>query len=317
VFSPLVRAQADVSPSTNISAGYVADVVTSASVDIVSQASKTTIHDVRHQISAGGSHAWRRFTLRGGYVFSTENDYLSHSISAGGEWLFNDKNTTLSLGSGLALNEVGRSGDHNFHAPLDVLGVNVALTQIFSPTLIGQLTYDVQLADGFQASPYRFVPVGGQDGDPVMFWVPETDPDERVRHAVVLGVNRHIGETAALQLDYRFYRDTWAITSHTVEARWIVELTPRAELRLRARTYVQGGASFYRAAYDEVMSYMTVDRELSQLWSETLGAKLDLKLGGNLEAELKLDGFYYRYPDFPLLPSRLGANVALGLQIVY
>jgi hypothetical protein len=317
VVSPLVRAQADVSSATNVSAGYVADVVTSASIDIVSQASKATVHDVRHQISVGGSHTLERLVLKGGYVFSTENDYLSHSFSAGADWLLNDKDTTLSFGAGLALNQVGRSSDLNFHRPLDNLGTSVTLTQIFTPTLIGQLTYELQLAEGFQASPYRFVPVVSASDAMPQYWVPETDPDERVRHAVVIGANRHLGERAAVQLDYRFYLDTWAITSHTVEGRLVVDLTPRVELRLRARTYVQSGSSFYRAEYRALERYMTVDRELSPLWSQTIGAKLDFKIGGNLEAELKLDGFYYSYADFPLLASRLGSNAGVGLQIVY
>jgi hypothetical protein len=320
VVSPLVRAQADVDGSTTISAGYVADVVTSASIDIVSQASKTTIHDLRHQVSTSVSHLFDRLTLRGGYVFSTENDYLSHSFSTGASWDLDEKNTTLALGGNLALNDVRRSGDRNFSKPLDNLGVNASITQVFSPRLIGQLAYEVQLADGYQASPYRFVPVvsdaGSTMGTP-QFWVPETDPDQRIRQAVVLGVNRHLGEGAALQLDYRFYFDTWAITSHTVDLRLGLDLSPRVELRLRARTYVQGGASFYRSRYEQLERYMTVDRELSPLWSETLGAKLSWKLTGSVEGELKLDGFYYSYADFPLLPSRVGLNGGLGVQVVY
>ena len=318
VVSPLVRAQADVTESTNISAGYVADVVTSASVDIVSQASKTTIHDVRHQVSFGATHAAGRLSLRGGYTFSRENDYLSNSFSTGLGWDLDEKNTTLALGGSLALNQVGRSGDRNFDRPLDNYGVNLSLTQVLSPTLIGQVAYELQYADGYQASPYRFVPVmSPSTGDTPQMWVPETDPDARVRHAVVLGVNRHVGEGMALQLDYRFYLDTWAIRSHTLDLRFGVDLSRTVELRLRARTYTQGGASFYRARYDGLERYMTVDRELSPLWSETLGLKLSWKMSASVEGELKLDGFYYSYADFPLLPSRLGSNAGLGVQVVY
>jgi hypothetical protein len=318
VVSPLVRAQADVDESTTISAGYVADVVTSASVDIVSQASKTTIHDLRHQVSASATHVFDRLSLRGGYVFSSENDYLSHSFSTGASWELDEKNTTLAVGGHLALNQVGRSGDRNFERPLDNYGVDASVTQVLSPRLIGQLAYELQLADGYQASPYRFVPVHDDAGaEAPRFWVPETDPEERIRHAVVVGANRHLGEGKALQLDYRFYFDTWAITSHTVDVRLGLDLAPGLELRLRSRTYVQGGASFYRARYEQVERYMTVDRELSPLWSQTLGAKLSWKLTASVEGELKLDGFYYRYPDFPLLPGRLGLNGGLGVQIVY
>jgi hypothetical protein len=292
-------------------------VVTSASIDIVSQASKTTIHDIRHQVSTGVSHAMGAMTVRGGYVFSIENDYLSNSVSAGALWDLDEKNTTLAFGGNLALNDVRRSGDHNFSRPLDNLGVNLSLTQILSPTLIGQVTYELQVAEGYQASPYRYVPVMDTTGNMPLYSVPETDPDERVRHAFVIGFNRHMGEGKALQLDYRFYLDTWAIKSHTFDARFLLDLSPRLELRLRARTYTQNGASFYRSRYDYLEEYMTVDRELSRMWSETVGAKLSWKLSASVEAELKVDAFYYRYFDFPLLPSRVGTNAGLGLQVTY
>src|SRR5205807_1191751 len=78
------HAQADVSPTTNLSAGYVADIVTSASIDIVTQASKSTIHDARHQGSFGLSQIISSvWTLRGAYLYSVENDYASHNFSAG------------------------------------------------------------------------------------------------------------------------------------------------------------------------------------------------------------------------------------------
>jgi hypothetical protein len=317
VVSPLVRAQADLSGSTNVSAGYVADIVTSASIDVVSQASPTTIHDVRHQVALGASHLYRAFTFSGGYTFSTENDYLSNSLSAGASWSFDDKNSTLALGGGIGLNDVGRSGDHHFSRSLDTMGASLSFTQIFSPTLIGQVTYDVSRASGFQASPYRFVPVVDASSAMPLYWLPETDPPLRVRNALVLGANYYLAGGLVLQGDYRLYRDTWDISSHTVELRLVTDLGTHGELRLRARTYVQDGASFYRTAYTQVERYMAVDRELSPLWSETLGAKMSWKLADHLEGELKLDGFYYAYSDFPLLASRLGVNAGIGLQIVY
>jgi hypothetical protein len=74
VVSPLVQATADVTPDTSVSLGYVADVVTSASVDLVSQASPTTIHDTRHQVSTSLGHTIGSLSLHGNYSFSREND---------------------------------------------------------------------------------------------------------------------------------------------------------------------------------------------------------------------------------------------------
>jgi hypothetical protein len=316
VVSPVVEAQADVSDSTNVSAGYLADVISSASIDVVTQASSRTIHDTRHQVSLSASHAFDTLTLHGGYTFAIENDYAAHTASLSAEQAFDDKNTTIGVGWALTHDEVGRAGDHNFEKELTVNDATVTLTQVLNRKAIAQLTYELGYSDGFQSSPYRFVPIEDTMGTP-MFWVPETDPGTRWRHAAVVAGNFLVPGDAALQADYRLYHDTWGITSHTAGLRWIKSLGKKAELRLRERFYAQNGAAFYHPAYHAVSSYMALDRELSPLWSETFGAKLSVDLTSRLEGEVKVDGFYYHYDDFPYLASRLGANVGLGLQLTY
>jgi hypothetical protein len=195
--------------------------------------------------------------------------------------------------------------------------VAASWTQLFSPRTIAQITYEVSRAGGYQASPYRFVPVRTSPDAAPDFWVPETDPDLRWRHAVVIGANQAVGSASSLQGDYRIYRDTWGITSHTFGARYFARLTKSLELRFRERFYVQDAASFYRSTYMSAAQYMTFDRELSPLWSETLGAKLSLGFTSHIEGELKLDTFYYRYSDFRPLSSRTGANVGIGVSLTY
>ena len=68
VVSPVVDAQADVHAGTTVSLGYLADVVSSASVDIVSQASGRTIHDTRHQVSSSVSQDLGSLTAHAGYT---------------------------------------------------------------------------------------------------------------------------------------------------------------------------------------------------------------------------------------------------------
>jgi len=317
VVSPVVEAQSDLAPGTSVSLGYLADVVSSASVDIVSQASPTTIHDTRHQVSAGASHQLGLANVHLGYTYSKENDYLSHGLGASVAVELFDKNTTLSFGYGLALNSVGRAEDLNFSRALTVNTVSASWTQTVSPRLATQVTYELAHADGFQASPYRFVPVRAMPDAAPEYWVAETDPEVRWRHAIVLGANRAVGVDSSVQADYRLYHDTWGITSHTLGARYFVNVTPHLELRLRERFYTQGAASFYESSYASAAKYITFDRELSPLWSETLGGKLTYGFTRHVEGELKVDAFYYSYSDFRPLASRTGANVGLGVSLTY
>ncbi|MFT3693709.1 MAG: DUF3570 domain-containing protein [Kofleriaceae bacterium] len=317
VISPLVQGTADVTPDTTVTLGYVADVVSSASVDIVSQASPTTIHDTRQQVSGSASHTIGSSKIHGGYSFSHENDYLSHSLNAGIDQEMFDKNTTLSLGYALNLNTVGRRDDDNFSRSLTNHSLSLSWTQIVTPTLLTQLTYELGYADGFQSSPYRFVPIRQTMDAAPSEWVMETDPDTRFRHALVIGANHAIGEGSSIQGDYRIYHDTWGITSHTIGARLFTHLTPKLELRLRERFYTQGRASFYQETYTSVQQYMAFDRELSSLWSETFGVKLSYLFAPHVEGELKCDVFYYSYSEFAPLASRTGTNTGIGLSLTY
>jgi hypothetical protein len=255
-------------------------------------------------------------TVRGNYTYSRENDYESHTLGTGISWDLDDKNTTLALGYSLSLNTVGRANDSVFAKALTVHGFVGSWTQVISTHAIAQATYEVGFADGFQASPYRFVPIRMSVDATPDFEVPETDPQTRWRHALVLGANRAVGD-GSLQGDYRIYHDTWGITSHTLGARYYVQLSPSVELRLRSRFYVQNAATFYQAVYTTTSTYMANDRELSPLWSETLGGKLSYAFNGHVEAEAKVDVFYYHYSDFPALASRLGTNAGLGVTLTY
>jgi hypothetical protein len=306
-----------VTNDTSVSLGYLVDAVSSASVDIVTQASPKVMHDTRHQVSTSLQHKIDAYTLTGGYSFSKENDYLSHTINVGlADELF-DKNTTLGLGYGVSLNTVGRAGDENFSRQLTSHHVSASWTQLVNPRTAAQVTYELGYEDGFQSSPYRFVPVRMSLDAAPEFWLPESDPLSRWKHAIVLAANRAVGDSSSIQGDYRFYIDDWGITSHTIGARYFFHLGKRTEVRLRERFYTQTGASFYQAVYTQPMQYMAYDRELSPLWSNTFGAKLSYLFTDRIEGELKVDVFYYYYLDFPPLQDRIGANLGAGIQLTY
>ena len=316
VVSPVVQAAADVTNDTSVSLGYLVDIVSSASVDLVSQASPRTMHDVRHQVSLGLTHAFDTLTLDGNYSYSTENDYLSHTLGFDLSKDLDDKNTTLALGYGVSLNTVERAGDATFSRGETAQHVSLSWTQIINPKLATQLTYELGYDSGFQSSPYRYVPIRASATAAPEFWVWETDPDERTRNAFVFGINRALGKDS-VQADYRLYFDDWGIASHTFGLRYFTWLTKHVELRLRERFYTQGAASFYQEIYTQPEKYITYDRELSTLWSETFGAKLEWGVADHLELELKADLFYYSYAEFLPLASRTGANLGAGMALTY
>ena len=312
VVSPLVRISKDTWKGGTVGAGFVADVVSSASVDVLTNATKH-MSDFRREASASLSQRLASTTLSGAYIYSQENDYLSHNVALGLAQDLFQKNTTLGIGYTLSLNDVGRAGDPNFHRALDVHNVDATWTQLLSPKTLMQLSYTFQYAAGYQASPYRFVRIESAPD----FKVPETDPDNRLRHAFVIAFKRHLFEDSAIHLDYRFYVDNWGVESHTVEAAYVIDW-PTAQLRFRERFYYQQAASFFQSHYFGLGSYVTADRELSTFWSDLAGVKLIIKLDHwvrGLDLEAKADVFYFNYIDFAWLQSRVGTNLAAGLTL--
>jgi hypothetical protein len=320
VVSPLAAISRDAWKGGTVSASYVADVVSSASVDVISNAT-THMNDFRSEITAGLAQKFHLTTLTADYVYSVENDYQSHNADFGLSQDLFEKNTTLAIGLSFSDNSVGRTGDQLFHRSLVVAGVSGAWTQVLDKKTIAQLSYSFSYNDGYQASPYRFVRIETDDFAQILFKVPETEPNERFRHAAVAALNRYLFNDSALGVDYRFYADNWGIISHTVQARWFVAIKD-VTLRLRERFYYQQGANFYREHYTtmDVQPYMTADRELSTFWSNIVGAKLSWRLPWvhrALELEAKVDYFHFGYSDFQFLKTRDGANIEGGLNVIY
>lgn len=320
VVSPLTAISRDAWSGGTVSASYVADIVSSASVDVISNATKH-MSDFRSEITGGLTQKLKTTTLSASYVYSVENDYSSHNVNLGIAQDLFEKNTTLSLGWGFSDNSVGRTGDALFHRKLMVNGVSAAWSQVLDKRTIAQLSYSFAYNDGYQASPYRFVRVQTPDLVDTAFKVPETEPNTRYRHAAVIALNRHLFTDTALQGDYRYYADSWGVQSHTVQLRYFVTFGD-VTLRLRERFYYQKGANFYRENYTDVEygEFLTADRELSTFWSELVGGKISWRLPWvhrALELEAKVDYFHFGYQDFAYLRARDGANIEAGLNVVY
>jgi Protein of unknown function (DUF3570) len=320
VVSPLAALSRDAWSGGTLSASYVADVVSSASVDVISNAT-SHMNDFRSEITAGLVQKLRNTTLSGSYVYSVENDYQSHNVELGFAQDLFEKNSTLAFGATLSANDVYRTGDQAFHRKLTVGGVSGSWTQVLNRATIAQLSYTFSYGNGYWASPYRFVRVETQDLQAIEFKVPETEPNERYRHAAVLGLNRHLGGDSALQGDYRFYSDNWGVLSHTVQLRYFITWGD-VTLRLRERFYYQSGASFFRSHYtaQTLQPFVTADRELSTFWSNVAGFKVSWRLPWvhrALQVEAKVDYFHFGYVNFALLASRDGADIEAGLNVIY
>jgi hypothetical protein len=301
----------------SVSGHYLADIISSASVDVVSAATGGW-EETRHEGAGGLSYRDGTHTLAAGYVYSVEHDWRSHSASLGGSRDFWQHRLTLGAGGSYTTNDVGRAADAGFHEDLDQVSLSLDAALVASKLDLLALSYTMVYVTGYQASPYRFVyfrdpSVAGQ-----LASGPEVAPEARVRHALGLKWNRHLFRDTALRTHVRGYADDWGVLSLTGGTEYVVGFW-KLEAGAFVRGYVQKGADFYQDVYDARYRYMTSDRELSDFVDAFGGARLAFHSGAvsafdDLRAELKGTVFTFDFFDFARLPSRQGyiAEAAVG-----
>jgi hypothetical protein len=313
-------------------AGYTADVISSASIDVVSAATGR-FREVRHEGRTGIELTPGLWEIDLGYSYSNEPDFESHTASASLGHDFFMRNTNLAVGYVFSHGRISRVEDESFDEKLITGATTLTYTQVLGRKTTSRVTGFFAALGGHQSSPYRYVPVGNVDievEDPadrclVALLCPrERHPTERYRYALEGTLARYVGRKrpASIRGSYRFYGDSWEILSHTFEVGYRVDLVRRLQLRAQSRTYFQDRAFFYQPRYEEELTFLSVDREMSTFIHQLTGLKLTYKSGllgevDDLRIDVKGDLSYFRFFDFRWLPERLGGIVEIGLRVVF
>lgn len=299
VVTTMVDGEVRVARPVAVGVHALVDVVSSASVDVVSAATsrwdETRVETGIRAAIAGPEEIAAVFS----FVRSDENDWTSNSGQLVLARDLAEKSARLELGYGLTRNQIGRADDPVFARELDAHTLEIGLRQLWSERTQLLASYTAQLASGYQASPYRLVTTA--DG---AFSFPESHPDRRVRHGFTVGAVRAVGERAGWTTTYRLYRDDWGIQSHTLTSALSYEASERWDVRARGRVYYQDAADFYREEYAAPARYMSADRELGSFADAAAGVRVAWR-GGPLVIDAGCEGIYYRFFDFARLAGRL------------
>ncbi|NNF48278.1 MAG: DUF3570 domain-containing protein [Woeseiaceae bacterium] len=266
---PSVLVRKKVGNSVSFVGNYYVDMVSSASIDVVTTASPYT--EERTQWSLGMDYLRGNTTMRIGYTNSEESDFDANTYAFSiSQDLFGDL-TTLTLSYALGDDLVGKADDESFERPLDRQIYGVGLTQILTKKLIASLNVETVTEEGFLNNPYRVV----RYADPLKLvgysFEPELYPNTRTSTAVGLRARYFLPYRAALEAEYRFYTDTWDVDSDTAAVSYI---HPWGDWTFtgKYRWYDQTGAHFYRDLFarSEETNFRGRDKELSPLTSDTL-----------------------------------------------
>lgn len=284
---------------------WVADVITSASVDVVSAAT-AYMEETRQEVgvSAAREAAGSGLALNAAYLFTFENDSYSHVAQAGLRRSLWRKNLDVALSYGVSYNRTGLLGESwdQWKASL-IHSSEAGATVVIDPRTVGEVVWSFFYVDGYQANPYRMVPILESMDLLGASSVPEAVPDSRVRNAITGRVRHAFGRRWIGSAEYRFYFDDWGVVAHTEVVEASLSLGRGLSLRLRERVSIQGAAWFYEAEYTREPRYRTRDRRLSDHQSGMGGAAIMWDVGriepiGEINVRAGVDGLFWRYPDY-------------------
>jgi hypothetical protein len=218
-------------------------------------------------------------TMSVGFLSSVESDYeatnFSFSVS---QDMFSDL-TTLTLMYALGDDIVRNTSDPTFEQGIDRQIYGIGLTQILTRNMIATLNFETITEEGFLNNPYRSVRYADAGSAIGYSYEPELYPNTRTSNALGIRVKYHLPYRAAIQGEYRFFRDTWDIDGNTVAISYLHPLGPWT-FKARLRYHDQTGAHFFRDIFprSQATNFRGRDKELSPLTSTSirLAASYDL-----------------------------------------
>jgi Protein of unknown function (DUF3570) len=345
VLSPTIAVGlADEVSGWSVNGHYLVDVVSAASVDIVSTASPHWT-EVRHVGGLLGSMVFDPVTVGASAVVSREPDYLSVTGGATLSIDLLEKNLTPYFAFSREQDSIGRTGlPHEYWDSKHVTNLQVGLTAVLGRSTIGSVQWDGSFERGYLAKPYRYVPLfapgqgpsigAGTSIDEVNRLRLSLRPNEQVPNArdryAVSGHLAHRAGDSTLRLDERLYVDDWGLLAATSELRFIIDMGRRLELWPHLRHHIQNAVSFWQRAHEAIPGpdgtlgvpvFRAGDRELSPLQTIVIGAGARLKLseapGSQWDLVFEIDVGRTRFTDALYISERLMGYSTLAIEAVF
>lgn len=237
--------------------------------------------------------------------FSDEKDYFSTHFSLGAERHFNDKNTTFSTSGAFSYDWIDPT-DPGFSLARPSSGekwsieIFTGLSQILSRSTTGQITINYKHSDGYLGDPYKAI----QNVDGANGLLSDRRPGHKDQASFLGRLRQHVeAANASAHIDYRFYVDSFDVTSHTVDLAWYQTVTNWLTIIPSVRYYSQSKADFY----DTVLPIGVIPSERSSDFRLSAYGALSFRL----KAEFLLEDLA-RY-EAPNWLQRVGVSEGLDL----
>ena len=283
-----------------------------ASPDAQATASKKSgFDDVRYAPTLFVSYDDGQNTATIGGYYSKELDYIGKALFVNYTRQFNQGNTVLGIGFSQSADTW--SPNNNRALPRDNRDeqkIDFSMNQLISPTLSLQFVYSYMNSKGFLASPYPFLV---QNGTFIGF---ENYPETRQGHAFALKGLKYIDEDNVMNFSYRYYKDDWDISSHTLSTEWLHDINEQWMLGARVRYYTQTGSNFAKpiGTASPTDQYVAVDYRMSAFDSYDFGIPVQYKPSTQSPYTFSFSVDYYRTSDNDSIKQWFGES---NIQAVY
>lgn len=220
-----------------------------------------------------------------GTSYSKEGDFINAGASA--EYLmYTDasKNRAITIGASYMSNDVYDYVEDHWNS-FDLFNAQVGITQVYNKGLVAKYNVFYMQENGHLSNPYftvvRRINVSANEEDPAYFkyyLARDSRPDERTAVGISSQVVKELNASNTLHISYRYYQDTWAVKSHTLESKSYHQIGHSFRISPGLRFYQQSAANFFKdnAASDNVFDrtgYASADQRLSEnsSWTAQLG----------------------------------------------
>ena len=212
-----------------------------------------SMHDRRKAWDAEFSHQFARINVTAGFANSRESDYVSNGWSLNTVTDFNDKNTNLLIGYGRTDDKINEEKlGWTIKRPKTGNDFMIGVNQLLDPNTSISANISYGQSRGYMSDPYKIVSTTKLDLDPGFYYtVPENRPMEKNKVSVFLAANHNVEKLhGALDASYRYYHDTFGITSHTLSLLWVQKVGEKFIIQPSLRLYRQSAADFYYTDLD-------------------------------------------------------------------
>lgn len=262
---PAVLVRKSLFDKVSLSGTYYVDMVSNASIDVVTTASP--FRERRTEYGIAADYLYRDALMSLSLSTSDEPDYKADGLSIDVSQEVFGGMTTVAMGFSRGNDKVGKKGDNGFFDYAKHWRYRVGITQILTPRWLASLGLEAVSDEGFLGSPYRAARVFGAA-------VPERNPRTRSSRAIKLGTIAEVRPRLSVHAEYRYFYDTWDIKAHTFQGGASGYVGESFQIDGYLRYYTQSKALFYSDNAAVETTYISRNRQLGTFDSITPGARV-------------------------------------------